>query len=39
MRDDDRKIPKDFKFHMFHGKCKSVRVIFDRMNNPSVSFF
>jgi hypothetical protein len=37
--DDDGKIPKDFKFNMFHGKCKLVLVMFDRMNHPSISTF
>ncbi len=26
-------IPKDFKFHMFHGKCESVKVFLNRMTN------
>jgi len=37
--DDDGKIAKDFKFNMFHRKCKFVEVTFDRMNYPSISFF
>jgi len=37
--DDDGKIPKEFKFHMFHGKCKLVLVSLNRMHNPSKSFF
>ena len=37
--DDDGKIPKDFKFNMFHGKCKLVYVEFDRINNLSQSYF
>ena len=37
--DDDGKIAKDFNFHMFHGKCKLVRVIFDRINHLSISTF
>jgi len=37
--DDDGKIPKDFKYNMFHGKCKLVLVMFDRMNHPSISVF
>jgi len=37
--DDDGKIAKDFNFHMFHGKCKLVRVIFDRINHLSISSF
>jgi len=39
LHEDDGKIPKDFNFHMFHGKCKLIRVVFDRMNNRSVSSF
>jgi hypothetical protein len=35
----DEGILKEFLFHMFHGKCKSVLVVFDRMNHPSVSVF
>jgi len=37
--DDDGKIAIDFKFNMFHGKCKLVNVFFDRMNNKSMSSF
>jgi hypothetical protein len=37
--DEDRKIPKDFKFHMFYGKCKLINVFFNRIDNPSGSFF
>ena len=37
--EEDGKIPKEFKFHMFQGKCKAVRVVFDRMNNISGSYF
>ena len=39
LREDDGKIPKEFLFHMFHGKCKRISVVFDRMNHLSVSFF
>jgi len=42
LRDDEGKIPKDFKFHVFHGKCKLVYVIFDKMNkmnSPSISYY
>jgi len=43
LRDDDGNIPKDFKFYMFHGKCKSVHVsvhlIFNRKDNHSRSYF
>jgi len=39
LRDDEGNIPKDYKFHMFHGKCKLVLVDFHTMNNLSQSFF
>jgi len=37
--DGDGNFPKDFKFHMFHGKCKLVQITFNRMNNLYMSFF
>ena len=37
--DDDGNIPKEFKFHMFHGKCKLVHMVFNKMNHPSISAF
>ena len=39
LKEDNGTSPKEFKFHMFHGKCKAVRVIFDRMNHISGSYF
>ena len=43
LRDDDGNVPKDFKFYIFHGECKSVHVavhvIFDRKDNHSRSYF
>ena len=40
LREDDGNIPKQFNFYMFHGKCKSVHVIFgNKINNPPISFF
>lgn len=39
LHDDDGNIPKDFKFHMFHGKCKLVHIVFNRINNLSRSYF
>ena len=40
LRDDDGHIPKRYNFQMFHGKCKSIHVIFgNKMNIPSVSSF
>ncbi|MBN2395833.1 MAG: hypothetical protein JXC36_05135 [Candidatus Atribacteria bacterium] len=37
--DEDGKVPKEFKFHMFHGKCKLICVVFDRMAEISKSYF
>ena len=39
LREEDGKIPKEFKFHMFHGKCKSIAFVNKKMNNSSISFF
>ena len=39
LQEADGSIPKDFKFHMFHGKCVYIVVIFNRMNNLSASRF
>ncbi|MCJ7656728.1 MAG: hypothetical protein MUO55_02975, partial [Candidatus Atribacteria bacterium] len=42
LREDDGNIPNDFRFNMFHGKCKLISVSFDRMNkmnNRSTSYF
>jgi len=36
---DGGNIAKDYKFFMFHGKCKLFNVTFNRYNNPSRSFF
>lgn len=33
--DEDGNIPRDYKFHIFHGRCKSITVISDRMKKPS----
>ena len=39
LREKKTNILKEFNFHMFHGKCKLVNVLFDKMNNLSVSCF
>jgi len=39
LRYDDGKIPARYNFYRFHGKCKSVHVMLDRMNNTLISFF
>ena len=39
LREEKINILKEFNFHMFHGKCKLVNVLFDKMNNLSVSCF
>lgn len=33
--DSSGNIPKDYKFHVFNGKCELVHVIFDKYNNNS----
>jgi len=37
--EDGGKILKEFLFHMFHGKCKLVSVVCDRMKNPLMSYY
>ena len=39
LQETDGSIPKDFKFHIFHGKCKLIAVICDRMSNNSYGKF
>ena len=36
--DEDGNVPKRFKFHIFHGKCKLVRVFFDKKHVSSSHF-
>jgi len=36
---EEGKIPRDIKFHMFHGKCKIVNITYNRKNNPTISIF
>ena len=36
---DDATIPKEFKFHIFHGKCKLIALVNNIMNNTTISFF
>jgi hypothetical protein len=33
LKDEDGKIPKDYKFYIFHGTCRMVKVFSDRFNN------
>lgn len=39
LQDESGKIPKDYKFHIFHGECKLIAVISDRMHEPVGRFF
>lgn len=39
LQEKDGSIPKDFKFHMIHGKCVYIVVIFNRTNHLSASRF
>jgi len=39
LRDKRGNLPMDFKFHMYHGKCKSITVFVNRKTNRSKSAF
>ncbi|MDD4362929.1 MAG: ATP-grasp fold amidoligase family protein, partial [Atribacterota bacterium] len=39
LRDDNGKTPKELKFFMFHGKCKAVYLILDKLNTPFRSYY
>lgn len=39
LRDENGKIPKDYKFHMIKGKCAFVQVDFDRFTDHSRSLY
>ena len=39
LHEDDGKIPKDFKFHMFHGKCNLIHIVFARFSSHEKAFF
>lgn len=39
LRDERGKIPEDFKFHIFHGKCQLIQVIYDRFTDKNIGFY
>ena len=39
LKGKDGNTPTELKFHMFHGKCKLVYVIIDRLNNSSRMYY
>ena len=39
LKDEKGKVPKDYKFFVFHGKCKMVQVIEDRGKSQKNTFF
>ena len=39
LRENDGNILKEFLFQMFHGKCKLIVFVYDRMNNISASYY
>lgn len=39
LRDEEGKSPKDFRFYMFHGQCRYIRVSIDRFGIPANSSF
>lgn len=39
LRDEDGKLPSDYKFHMLSGKCSMIQVIDDRFEHKNTSFY
>jgi len=39
LREEKTNILKEYLFHMFHGKCKLILLIYDRMNNFSMGYY
>jgi hypothetical protein len=39
LKDDHGNIPKDYKFHMFHGECAMIQVDYERYEDHSRSLF
>jgi len=39
LREEKINILKEFKLHMFRGRCKLIAFVYDRINNFSMSFF
>jgi len=39
LRDENNKIPVDYKFFMFHGECKIIQVDIDRYSNHARSLY
>lgn len=39
LKDEEGKLPKDYKFFVFHGKCRLIQVDFDRHEKHSQSFY
>jgi len=39
LQDKDGNNPCEFKFHMFHGKCKLIYVILDRLNDSNRMYY
>ncbi|MFH2068590.1 MAG: ATP-grasp fold amidoligase family protein [Candidatus Omnitrophota bacterium] len=39
LRDENGKIPADYKFLVFHGKCREVQVVYERFAETSVGWY
>lgn len=39
LRDSSGNIPNDYKFLMFHGKCKAISTYTDRFSNLAITFY
>lgn len=39
LRDENGKIPADYKFLVFHGRCREIQVIYERFANISIGWY
>ena len=39
LRDENGKIPADYKFLVFHGRCREIQVIYDRFADISIGWY
>jgi len=39
LRDSDGRLPSDYKFFVFHGRCHLIQVIYDRFNQANLSYY
>ncbi len=39
IRGTNRKMPNDYRLHIFHGKCRYIVIVYDRFNDKSVAHY